>query len=122
MRHDFQRPLSAVRSDSLLGLQRTRHPRRTTRRFACTASALYELSTYLPQKGYKDLADRILVSLASPAYRAQTGTNSHFLLMHSVGSIPHGHEIDAPINYADYYYLEALLRKKKLENGSSKLF
>lgn len=89
---------------------------------ACTASALYELSTYLPQKGYKDLADRILVSLASPAYRAQTGTNSHFLLMHSVGSIPHGHEIDVPINYADYYYLEALLRKKKLENGSSKLF
>ena len=42
--------------------------------------------------------------------------------MHSVGSIPHGHEIDVPINYADYYYLEALLRKKKLENGSSKLF
>lgn len=89
---------------------------------ACTASALYELSTYLPQRGYKDLADKILISLSSPAYRAQTGTNSHFLLMHSVGSIPHGHEIDVPINYADYYYLEALLRKKKLESGASKLF
>lgn len=89
---------------------------------ACTASALYELSTYLPGRGYKELADKVMTSLSSPAYRAEPGTNGHFLLMHSVGSIPHGHEIDVPINYADYYYLEALLRKKKLEEGSTKLF
>lgn len=89
---------------------------------ACTASALYELSTYLPQRGYKELADKILVSLSSPAYRAEIGTNRNFLLMHSVGSIPHGHEIDVPINYADYYYLEALLRKKKLDGGDTKFF
>ncbi len=86
---------------------------------ACTASALYELSTYLPDGGYKDLADKVMTSLASPAYRAAIGTNGHFLLMHSVGSIPHGHEIDVPINYADYYFLEALLRKRRLENGQS---
>lgn len=86
---------------------------------ACTASALYELSTYLPDGGYKDLADKVMTSLASPAYRAATGTNGHFLLMHSVGSIPHGHEIDVPINYADYYFLEALLRKRRLESGQS---
>lgn len=89
---------------------------------ACTASALYELSTYLPGRGYKELADKVVASLSSPAYRAATGENNHFLLMHSVGSIPHGHEIDVPINYADYYYLEALLRKKKLDEGSTKLF
>lgn len=86
---------------------------------ACTASALYELSTYLPDGGYKDLADKVMTSLASPAYRASIGTNGHFLLMHSVGSIPHGHEIDVPINYADYYFLEALLRKRRLESGQS---
>ncbi len=89
---------------------------------ACTASALYELSTYLPGRGYKELADKVVASLSSPAYRAATGENNHFLLMHSVGSIPHGHEIDVPINYADYYYLEALLRKKKLDEGCTKLF
>lgn len=89
---------------------------------ACTASALYEMSTYLPEGGYKEKADKILESLASPAYRAEIGTNGHFLLMHSVGSIPHGHEIDVPINYADYYFLEALLRKRKLDEGDVKLF
>lgn len=89
---------------------------------ACTASALYELSTYLPGRGYKELADKVLESLSSPAYRAEIGSNSNFLLMHSVGSIPHGHEIDVPINYADYYYLEALLRKRKLEDGNKRLF
>ena len=89
---------------------------------ACTASALYELSTYMPGRGYKELADKVVASLSSPAYRAATGENNHFLLMHSVGSIPHGHEIDVPINYADYYYLEALLRKKKLDEGCTKLF
>lgn len=89
---------------------------------ACTASALYELSTYLPGRGYKELADKVMASLSTPAYRAENGKNNHFLLMHSVGSIPHGHEIDVPINYADYYYLEALLRKKKLDGGCNKLF
>ena len=82
---------------------------------ACTASALYELSTYIPNKGYKETADRIMESLASPAYRAEVGTNGNFILMHSVGSIPHGAEIDVPLNYADYYILEALMRKRDLE-------
>ena len=35
--------------------------------------------------------------------------------MHSVGSIPHGAEIDVPLNYADYYFLEALIRKREME-------
>lgn len=82
---------------------------------ACTASALYELSQYLPARNYKQLADRIMDSLSSPAYLAEAGTNNHFILMHSVGSIPHGHEIDVPINYADYYFLEALSRRMKID-------
>ena len=82
---------------------------------ACTASALYELSTYVPDKNYKETADRIMESLASPAYRAEVGTNGNFNLMHSVGSIPHGAEIDVPLNYADYYFLEGLMRKRDLE-------
>lgn len=82
----------------------------------CTASALYEMETYLPGKHYKETADKIMTNLSTPAYRAKVGTNGNFILMHSVGSIPHGAEIDVPLNYADYYFLEALMRKKNIEN------
>lgn len=82
---------------------------------AIIASALYELSTF-GKPEYKETADKIVASLSSPSYRALLGTNGNFLLMHSVGSIPHGHEIDVPLNYADYYFLEALLRKKGIEH------
>lgn len=79
---------------------------------ACIASALYEMNNYLPDNGYTSLADRIICSLSSPEYRAPLGKNGCFLLMHSVGSIPHNNEIDVPLNYADYYFLEALTRRK----------
>jgi len=79
---------------------------------ACIASALYEMNNYLPDNGYTSLADRIIRSLSSPEYRAPLGKNGCFLLMHSVGSIPHNNEIDVPLNYADYYFLEALTRRK----------
>ncbi|MCT4603825.1 MAG: glycoside hydrolase family 88 protein [Marinifilum sp.] len=84
---------------------------------AVIASALYEMSTYSKDKGvqYKEYADKIVESLSSPAYRANLGENNNFLLMHSVGSIPHGAEIDVPLNYADYYFLEAICRKRELE-------
>ena len=83
---------------------------------SCMAAALYEISTMdVPDAdSYAAYADSILVSLASPAYRAPLGTNGNFLLMHSVGSIPHNSEIDVPLNYADYYFLEALKRKREL--------
>ena len=84
---------------------------------ACIASALYEITTMgvsEPQT-YKAYADRIMESLASPAYRAELGKNGNFLLMHCVGSIPHNGEIDVPLNYADYYFLEALKRKRDIE-------
>ena len=82
---------------------------------AITASALYELDTYLPGTKYKETADLIIETLSTSAYRAEEGTNCFFLLKHSVGSIPHGQEIDVPLNYADYYFLEALMRKRDLE-------
>ena len=64
---------------------------------------------------YKAWADKVVTSLSSPAYRAPLGENGDFILMHSVGSLPHNSEVDVPLNYADYYYLEALKRKKDLE-------
>ena len=80
---------------------------------AVIASGLYELSEYKPE--YKKTADKIMASLSGDAYRAIVGTNGNFILMHSVGSIPHDAEIDVPLNYADYYFLEALMRKRNLD-------
>ena len=84
---------------------------------AIIASGLYELYHFTGKEDYKSKADRILESLSTPAYRAEPGTNGGFILMHSVGSIPHGSSIDVPLNYADYYFLEALVRKTNIENG-----
>ncbi|MES2775074.1 MAG: glycoside hydrolase family 88 protein [Bacteroidota bacterium] len=90
---------------------------------AIVASALMELSTYSSKKGkeYKEVAVAMLHSLASPAYKAPVGKNGNFLLMQSVGSIPHNNEINVPLVYADYYFLEALLRYDLLMKGK-KLF
>jgi len=83
---------------------------------AIICSALFELCQYADEKSekYYDAATSILNSLASPNYLALEGKNKYFLLNHSVGSIPHGVEIDVPLVYADYYFLEALLRHSKL--------
>lgn len=78
---------------------------------AITASALIELDGFTTNS-YLPAIDQILNSLATKEYTAVIGENHNFILKHSVGSIPHGFEIDVPINYADYYYLEALLRYK----------
>lgn len=82
---------------------------------AVTASALLELSTFVPDgKKYFDYAETILKNLSSDHYLAAKGSNQGFVLMHSTGSLPHGSEIDVPLNYADYYYLEALQRYQNL--------
>jgi len=78
------------------------------------ASALYELSTYsVNGNTYKKTADKILSSL-SKHYQAQPDSARGFLLLHSTGHKPANSEIDVPIIYADYYYLEALLRQKRI--------
>jgi len=82
-----------------------------------TASALIELSTYVDNKKgkyYLGKAEKMLRSLASDSYKAEIGTNGGFILKNSVGSIPHNSEVDVPLTYADYYYVEALLRYKNL--------
>ena len=83
---------------------------------AITASALLELAQYSngkKKKEYVSAAEKIIQSLSSPAYRAPIGTNGGFLIMHNVGSLPHNSEVDAPLTYADYYFIEALTRYKK---------
>lgn len=80
------------------------------------ASALYELSGYSENGAfYKEKADKMVESLSATPYRPEIGTNHGFLLLSSVTSIPHGVDIDVPLNYADYYYLEALVRKRNIE-------
>lgn len=82
---------------------------------AVMCSALFELAgTVEPdaRSRYLAVARQQIRSLASPAYRAPLGGNGHFLLMHSVGHKGRGVEVDAPLSYADYYFLEALARCK----------
>lgn len=79
------------------------------------ASALYELAGYSDKykEKYTGLADTILSNLINN-YRADEKTLQGFLLLHSTGHHPGGDEIDVPISYADYYFLEALLRRNNL--------
>ncbi|HTG56547.1 MAG TPA: glycoside hydrolase family 88 protein [Niabella sp.] len=87
-----------------------------------TASALLELSTYVSgskSRQYKAAAVKILRSLSSDTYRAKPGTNGNFIIKHCVGSLPHQSEIDAPLVYADYYYMEALLRYQQLQKSGT---
>jgi hypothetical protein len=79
------------------------------------ASALYELCNYSKTHDYKAWADKMMQTLSGTEYRAAFGENGNFILKHSVGSIPHNSEVDVPLNYADYYFLEALKRKNDLE-------
>lgn len=85
---------------------------------AVTACALYELSMYDKCGQYKMWADTIIENLGKN-YQATLNGDCGFLLLHSTGSAPHESEVDVPIVYADYYYLEALLKKAKLEKEGS---
>ncbi|MEG1587243.1 MAG: glycoside hydrolase family 88 protein [Bacteroidales bacterium] len=84
----------------------------------CSASALYEMYGIKKDESFKKLADELIATLSTPAYKAAPGTNGNFILMHSVGSIPHNSEVDVPLNYADYYFQEALIRKHKIEGNN----
>ncbi|WP_129714731.1 glycoside hydrolase family 88 protein [Pedobacter sp. SYP-B3415] len=82
---------------------------------AITASALLELAGYVPARSawYKQTAASMLMRLSSNDYLAAPGTNAGFLLKHSVGHLPAKSEVDVPLSYADYYFVEALIRLKK---------
>jgi unsaturated chondroitin disaccharide hydrolase len=87
---------------------------------AVMAAGLLELASAKGKEGgeiYRQFARSQLLALGSPNYLAEVGENGGFLLMHSTGHIPEGHEIDSPLCYADYYFLEALLRYRAWATG-----
>ena len=75
---------------------------------ACGLLELHGLRGYPADDPALAMAERILRTLASPEYLADPRTNGGFLLKHSVGNIPGHTEVDVPLTYADYYFLEAL--------------
>ncbi|WP_223808684.1 glycoside hydrolase family 88 protein [Rufibacter hautae] len=80
---------------------------------AINAAALLELCRYAPEataRKYFSAAETILQALSTDTYRAAPGTNGGFILKHGVGHLPAGTEVDTPLTYADYYYIEALRR------------
>lgn len=84
---------------------------------AIMASALLELGRYTgaeKTKEYLDAAEQTLLTLSSNNYKAIVGSNGGFLLKHSVGNLPGRSEVDVPLTYADYYFVEAMLRYKQL--------
>ena len=88
---------------------------------AIMASALIELSQYIPSKSHRyiSIAEKQIRTLCSPEYLAPVGSNGNFILKHSVGSIPAQLEVDVPLTYADYYFVEALIRMNKLLNDTA---
>ena len=85
---------------------------------AIIASALLELENYVDKehsKKYQAAAKTIIQTLSSNEYLAEEGTNGGFLLKHGVGHLPQKSEIDVPLSYGDYYFVEAMLRYKKQE-------
>lgn len=81
---------------------------------AIMASSFIELAGYTQDKSLSkalmEMAETQIRTLASPEYLAEKGRNGFFLLKHSVGSYPSDTEVNVPLTYADYYFLEALLR------------
>ena len=84
---------------------------------AIMACGLIELSTYVDAEKsarYLAMAEKSLRTLASDEYLAAEGENYGFLLKHSTGNKNRDQEVDVPLTYADYYFLEALMRWQKL--------
>ncbi|MDY7229506.1 glycoside hydrolase family 88 protein [Hyalangium rubrum] len=83
---------------------------------AIAASALLELHLHetdpVRKQRYREAAVRMLESLTSSAYLA-IGSNSRGILLHGVGNLPAGQEVDVSLIYGDYYFLEALLRYRQ---------
>ena len=77
---------------------------------ACGLLKLWDLQGRQADDPALAMAERILRTLASPEYLAEPRTNGGFLLKHSVGNLPGHSEVDVPLTYADYYFLEALIR------------
>ncbi|WP_299796502.1 glycoside hydrolase family 88 protein [uncultured Maribacter sp.] len=79
-----------------------------------TASALVELFSYTNDTSYLDYADRVLYTLKSEEYILSLEIEAPFILDHSTGNWPKKDEMNVPIVYGDYYFLELMLRSKKI--------
>ena len=80
------------------------------------AAALLELREYTTAdlaKEYTGVAETILRTLSNPTYKAAPGTNGGFILQHGVGHMPNKTEVDVPLTYGDYYFIEAMKRYKE---------
>jgi unsaturated chondroitin disaccharide hydrolase len=87
---------------------------------AIIAAALFELDGFSETNGqYRKVAQKLLTTLMSSDFLAPVGENKGFLLKHSTGSKPHDSEVDVPLVYADYYFLEAIIRNKN--NGKTSM-
>jgi hypothetical protein len=83
---------------------------------AIMCSALMELHKYVEREKstlYLNIAKQQLSSLSAKPYLAEIGTNANFILKHSVGHMPNGTEVDVPLSYADYYFVEAMMRYRE---------
>jgi hypothetical protein len=89
---------------------------------AVMASAFVELSTLVDDGGtYRKFAARQLLTLASPEFLAAPGSHGGFILTRSTGHLPGKSEINVPLNYADYYFLEAMLRYQAAASGKVRI-
>jgi rhamnogalacturonyl hydrolase YesR len=84
---------------------------------AVISSALFELYGYTSNETYFQVAKNLLETLSSSEFLAEVGENGGFLLKHSTGSKPFNSEIDVPLVYADYYFLESIIRYKNYEEN-----
>ncbi|WP_207513420.1 glycoside hydrolase family 88 protein [Longitalea luteola] len=84
---------------------------------AIMASAFIELSQYTKgaaAREYLQVATTLIKNLSGADYKAAAGTNGGFILQHGVGHKPAGTEVDVPLTYGDYYFIEACKRYKEL--------
>ena len=76
-------------------------------------SALFEMVNYIEndslKKHYQKEAEAMLISLCSPPYFT-AGLKTNCLLDHSTHHLPINSNVDVPAIFADYYFLEALVR------------
>lgn len=84
------------------------------------ASAFYELHEYTKKNVYIDYSNKVLKNLNKPEYLLNKSVKAPFILTRSTGNYNKNSEIDCPIVYADYYFLEALLRQKKISHWYKK--
>jgi hypothetical protein len=85
---------------------------------AIISAALFELSGFSDNSDkYLTVADKLLETLSTTEFLSPVGENKGFLLYHSTGHLPNNSEIDVPIVYADYYFLESIIKRKNMEKN-----